>query len=80
MLDVVQDYEIKWMMKFNGKKSKVMVIGKGGTGLKWNIGGEELEVAEAFRHLGVNVDEKLRGNVHLEEFKVKAEEWIGKIV
>ena len=71
---------VKWMMKFNRMKSKVMVAGKCVKGLKWNIDGEELEVAEAFRYLGVKVDEKLRGNVHLEEFKVKAEEWIGKIV
>ena len=47
---------VKWMMKFNRKKSKVMVVGKGGKGLKWNIDGEELEVAEGFRYLGVKVD------------------------
>ena len=57
-----------------------MIVGKRGKGLKWNIGGEELEIAETFRYLGVKVDGKLRGNVHLEEFKVKAEEWIGKVV
>ena len=28
MLDVMQDYVVKWKMKFNGKKSKVMVVGK----------------------------------------------------
>ena len=30
--------------------------------------------------LGILVNEKLRGNVHLEEIKVKAEEWIRKVV
>ena len=80
MLDVVPDYVVKWMMKFNRKKSKVMFVGKGGKGLKWNIDGEKLKVAEEFRYLRVKIDGKLRGNVHLEEFKVKAEEWIGKIV
>ena len=68
MLDVMQDYVVKWVMMFNGKQSKVMVVGKG---LKWNIEGDELEVTEGFRYLGVKVDEKLRGNVHLEEFKVR---------
>ena len=29
---------------------------------------------EAFRYLGFRDDVKLRGNVHLEEIKVKAEE------
>ena len=26
MLDVMQDYVVKWMMMFNGKKSKVMLL------------------------------------------------------
>ena len=38
MLDVMQDYVVNWVMMFNGKKSKVMVVEKG---FKWNIGGEE---------------------------------------
>ena len=77
---VMQDSVVKWMMKFNRKKSKVMVVGKGGNGLKWNIDEEKLKISDGFRYLGVKVDRKLRGNVHLEEFKEKAEEWIGKIV
>ena len=63
MLDMVQDYVVRCKMKFNGKKSKLMVVGNG-KGLKRNIDGEELEVLEAFRYLGVRVDGKLRGNVH----------------
>ena len=46
-------------MKFNVKKSMVMVIGKDKMDLKWNIDGEKLEVVE--KHLGilgVCVDEK----------------------
>ena len=50
MLDVVQDYVVMWKMKFNGKNSKVVVIGKGGK--KWNID-EELQIMEAFRYLGI---------------------------
>ena len=58
MLDV-QDYVDKWKMKLNGKKkSKVMVVGKSGKGLKWDIYEEELEVVEAFRYLGVCADER----------------------
>ena len=53
MLDVVQDYVVKWMMKFNGKKSKVIFVGMGGKGFKWNIDGEKLEVVEAFWYLEV---------------------------
>ena len=35
MLDVV-----RWKMKFDGKKSKVIAVGKSGKILKWNIDGE----------------------------------------
>ena len=28
MLDVIQDYVVKWKMKFNGMTNKVMVVGK----------------------------------------------------
>ena len=38
----------------------VMVVGEGGKGLEWNIDGEELKV-EAFRYLGMCIDENYEG-------------------
>ena len=65
MLDVV-----KW------KKSKVMVVCKGGEGLKWNIDGAELSY---WKHLGI------LGSVLVKNYEgtstcKKAEEWIGKVL
>ena len=48
---VVQDYVVKWKMKFNGKMSSAMFVGKGGDGLKWSINGAELEVVLAFSYV-----------------------------
>ena len=44
MLDVVEAYVSRWKMKFNTRKSKVMVMGK---------------KVEVFKYLGVWVDRKL---------------------
>ena len=35
MLDVMQVCVGKWKMKFNGKKRKVMVVGRGGNGVEY---------------------------------------------
>ena len=71
-------YVVEQKVKLNGKRSKVMVVGWKQF-LKWNIDGKELEVMEAFSYLGDWINEKLRGNLHLEEIKARAEECIGKV-
>ena len=40
MLDVVEVYVSRWKMKFNSRKSKVMVVGKREAGVSWKIGEE----------------------------------------
>ena len=59
MLDAVQDYVVRWKMKFNGGNIMVMLVETGGKRLKWNIDGEELKVVEALRYLGLGVDGKI---------------------
>ena len=72
MLDMMQDYVVRWKMKFNGKKSKMMVVGKGGKGLKWN---KKILMRGVISSGSISVswcvwfDEKLRGNFHLEEMQ-----------
>ncbi len=43
MLEVVQLYVMKWRMKFNSRKSKIMVVGKRVGGTSWKIGEEIME-------------------------------------
>ena len=59
MLEVVQAYEIRWRMKFNSKKSKIVVVGKREGGTSWKIGEEATEEVEEFKYLGVWFDRKL---------------------
>ena len=40
MLEVVQAYVMSWRMKFNRRKSKIMVVGKREGGMSWKIGEE----------------------------------------
>ena len=67
MLEVVQPHVIRWRMKFNSRKSKIMVVGKREVGTSWKIGEEIMEEVEDFKYLGVCFDRKLRGNVHKED-------------
>ena len=48
----------RWRMKFNRRKSKVIVVEKREAGVSWKIG-EEMKVVEEFKYLGVWVDRKL---------------------
>ena len=42
-----------------------MVMGKREAGVSWKIGREIIEEVEEFKYLGVWLDRKLRGNIHL---------------
>ena len=40
MLGVVETYVSRWKMKFNSRKSKVLILGKMEAGVSWKIGEE----------------------------------------
>ena len=63
----VQAYVVRWRMKLNSRKSKIMVVGKREGGTSWKIGEEIMEEVEGFKDLGVWFDRKLRGNINLRE-------------
>ena len=48
MLDVVEAHVSMWRMKFNRRKSKVMVVEKREAGVSWKIGEEIVEAVEEF--------------------------------
>ena len=58
MLKVVQTYAMWWRMKFNSRKSTIMVVGKREGGMSWKIGEEIMEEVEEFKSLGVWFDRK----------------------
>ena len=59
MLEVVQAYVMRWRMKFNSRKSKIMVVGMKESGTSWKVGEEIMEEVEEFMYLGVWFDRKL---------------------
>ena len=73
-LKVVQAYVMRWRIKFNSRKSKIMVVGKMEGGTSWKIGEEIMEEVEEFKYLGVSFDRKLRSHVDLEKMANMAEE------
>ena len=46
MLDVVDAYVSRWKIKFNSRRSKVIVMGKREAGVSWKIGEEIVEEVE----------------------------------
>ena len=46
MLEMVQAYMMRWRMKFNSRKSKIVVVGKREGGASSNIGWEIMKVVE----------------------------------
>ena len=53
MLEVIQAYVMRWRMKCNRRKSKIIVVGKREGGTSWKIGEEIMEEVEEFKYLGV---------------------------
>ena len=58
MLDVLEAYVSSWKMKFNMRKSKVVLVEKW-EGVSWKIGEEIVEEVEELKSLDVWVDRKL---------------------
>ena len=56
MLEVVQVYAMRWRMKFNSRKSKIVVIGRREGGTSWKIGEEIMVEVEEFKYLEVWFD------------------------
>ena len=59
MLKLVQTYAMRWRMKFNSRKSTIMVVGKREGGMSWKIGKVIMEGVEEFKYLGVWFDRKI---------------------
>ena len=67
-------------MKFNSRKSKIVMVRKREGGTSWKIGEEIMEEVEEFKYLGVWFDWKQQDNVHLEKMANEAEEWVGNMI
>ena len=55
------------------------MVGGKGSGGEWKINEERMDDVEVFKYLGVWIDRGMRGNVHLEKMRKKAEKWGARI-
>ena len=65
MLNSAHAFASKWNMKFNKKKSKVMIIGKRVSNKLWPLGPLKLQETRSYKYLGVFVNNRLKDNDHM---------------
>jgi hypothetical protein len=69
LLNITARFASKWNLKFNSKKSKVMVIGKNIYKLKrWDLGNDQIEETNVYKYLGVYFSRSLKFTYHIETY------------
>ena len=65
LLNITARFASEWNLKFNSKKSKVMVIDKKIYKLKlWDLGNDQIEEEHAYKYLGVYFSRSLKFTYH----------------
>ena len=71
MLVIADNFAVKWGLKFNSRKSKVLIIGKRVDPLrKWVLGNSCIEEANTYRYLGTIFSRTLSDLTHVKEYLV----------
>ncbi len=65
MLNIADKFANKWGLKFNEKKSKIMVIGKRRSEKEWPLGGNLLKETDTYKYLGVIINRNLTDTNHI---------------
>jgi ribonuclease P/MRP protein subunit RPP40 len=78
-LDKLFDWSIKWSMEFNVKKCKIIHFGKKNPKFKYTMNGEELEVVECERDVGVKITSNLKPSDHCTEAVGRARWVLGQL-
>jgi hypothetical protein len=69
LLNITARFASKWNLKFNSKKSKVMVIGKKiDKPKRWDLGNYQIEETNVYKYLGVYFSRSLKFTYHIETF------------
>ena len=56
----------KWNLRFNSKKSKVMVIGKNlNKNSNWVLGNEKIDEVNEYKYLGHFINRSMKSNYHI---------------
>ena len=73
-LDALQDWEAKWLMRFNASKCQVLQITNKRKPIPatYTIHGQVLEVVDSAKYLGVHLDTHLNFNTHVDAITKRA--------
>ncbi len=82
LLQISHEFAKKWNLKFNSKKSKVMVVGKRiNNNSTWKLGDESIEEVNEYTYLGYFVSRTLKSNFHICNFlKEKADKQLNYMI
>ena len=69
LLNITARFASKWNLKFNSKKSKVMLIGKRiDIHQRWDLGNDQIEETNVYMYLGVYFSRFVKCIYHIETF------------
>ena len=73
-LDALQDWESKWLMRFNASKCQVLQITnkRDPVPATYTVHGQVLDVVDSAKYLGVHLDKQLNFNTHVNAITRKA--------
>ena len=82
LLNISNAFANKWSLKFNPKKSKILItskkINKEGT---WKLGNEPIEETGEYKYLGYFINRSLKSNFHVNSFlKEKADKQLNCLI
>ncbi len=79
-LDLLHQWEKRWLLKFNVKKCNVLRATHAKTrevAFDYNIGGTPLEITKSTTYLGVELSKDLKWNSHVDKTRAKGTQMLG---
>jgi hypothetical protein len=67
MLATADNFAKKWGLKFNSKKSQVLVVGKRVSNRLWPLGDVMLTEVQSYKYLGVYINRFMKDNNHIKQ-------------
>ena len=81
-LQISHNCACKWNLRFNSKKSKVMVIGKNlNKNSNWVLGNEKIDEVNEYKYLGHFINRSMKSNYHINTYlKSKSENQMNYLI
>jgi hypothetical protein len=82
ILQISHNFACKWNLRFNSKKSKVMVIGKNlNKNSNWVLGNENIDEVNEYKYLSHFINRSMKSNYHINTYlKSKSENQMNYLI